>query len=112
MTEDPKVEGAARDQVQGGLTEEEKRNNVRRLALIGRNSPVRIPPYTTRRGGAGREAPIASVIRSVAPDIVILEEATRPDVVERIARETAMTQWSSRAGKSLAFMSRVPIASF
>jgi len=73
---------------------------------------VRILSYNIRRGGAGREAPIASVIRSVAPDIVILEEATRPDVVERIAREAAMTQWSSRAGKSLAFMSRVPIASF
>jgi endonuclease/exonuclease/phosphatase family metal-dependent hydrolase len=73
---------------------------------------LRVLSYNIRRGGAGREAPLASVIRSAAPDIVVLEEATRPDVVECLARETAMPHWSARGGKSLAFLSRVPIASF
>ena len=72
----------------------------------------RILSYNIRRGGAGREPAIAAVIRSVAPDIVVLEEATRPDVVERLASETGMEQWSARAGKSLAFLSREPVAFF
>ena len=73
---------------------------------------LRILSYNIRRGGAGREQPLAAVIRSVTPDIVVLEEATRPDVVERIARDAGMNQWSARAGKSLAFMSRHPVAAF
>jgi exodeoxyribonuclease-3 len=73
---------------------------------------VRILSYNIRRGGAGREAPLASVIRTVNPDVVVLEEATRPDVVERLAHETGMGHWSSKAGKSLAFMSRESVASF
>lgn len=73
---------------------------------------LRILSYNIRRGGMGREPSIAAVIRSVAPDIVVLEEATRPEVVERLARETGMDQWSARAGKSLAFMSRHPVVSF
>jgi exodeoxyribonuclease III len=52
------------------------------------------------------------VVRAAAPDIVVFQEATRPDVVELIARESGMRQWSSRAGKSLAVMSRDPVASF
>ena len=70
---------------------------------------LRILSYNIRRGGAGREGPPAAVISAVAPDIVVLEEATRPEVVERLARATGMQQWSSRAGKSLAFMSRQPV---
>jgi len=70
---------------------------------------LRILSYNICRGGIGRERPIAAVIRRVAPDIVVLEEATRPEVVERLARETGMEQWAARAGKSLAFMSRTPV---
>jgi exodeoxyribonuclease-3 len=73
---------------------------------------VRILSYNIRRGGAGREAPLASVIRAVNPDVVVLEEATRPDVVERLAHDTGMGHWSSKSGKSLAFMSRQSVASF
>ena len=73
---------------------------------------MRILSYNIRRGGAGREAPLASVIRAVNPDVVLLEEATRPDVVERLAHDTGMRHWSSKAGKSLAFMSRESVASF
>ena len=79
---------------------QERRNNVRLLS------------YNIRRGGAGREAALASVICTVNPDVVVLEEATRPDVVERLARDTGMRHWSSKAGKSLAFMSRDSVSSF
>src|SRR4030095_4066504 len=61
--------------------------------------------------GAGRDAPLASVMRAVDPDVVVLEEATRPDVVDRLARDTGMRHWSSKAGKSLAFLSRDSVAS-
>ena len=73
---------------------------------------LRLLSHNIRRGGAGREQPLAAVIRAVAPDIVVLEEATRPEVVECLARETGMQQWSARAGKSLAFMSRQPVTHF
>lgn len=71
---------------------------------------LRLLSYNIRHGGAGREAALAAVIREAAPDIVVFQEATRPQVIEGLARETGMEQWGSRAGHSLAFMSRQPIA--
>ena len=70
----------------------------------------RILSYNIRRSGGGREAALAAVIRSSSADVVVLQEATRPDVVERVARAAGMQQWASRPGESLAFMSRVPVA--
>jgi exodeoxyribonuclease III len=70
----------------------------------------RLLSYNIRRGGSGREAALAAVIRSVSPDLVVLQEATRPDVVARVAREAGMGQWAARPGESLAFMSRAPVA--
>ena len=70
----------------------------------------RILSYNVRRGGSGREAVLAAVIRSSSADIVVLQEATRPDVVERVAQDAGMQQWASRPGESLAFMSRAPVA--
>ena len=71
---------------------------------------LRLLSYNIRYGGGGREAAIASVIRSAAPDLVVLQEATKPDVVERLASDTGMAQWGSRRGESLGFMSRLPVA--
>jgi exodeoxyribonuclease-3 len=71
---------------------------------------LRILSYNIRRGGAGREAALAAVIRSTSADIVVLQEATRPDVVEGVAQAAGMRQWASRPGESLAFMSRAPVA--
>jgi endonuclease/exonuclease/phosphatase family metal-dependent hydrolase len=70
----------------------------------------RLLSYNIRRGGCGREATLVAVIRSASPDLVVLQEATRPDVVERVAREAGMQQWAAVPGASLAFMSRVPVA--
>jgi exodeoxyribonuclease-3 len=72
---------------------------------------LRLLTYNIRRGGAGRAEPIARVIASCAPDVVLLQEATRPDVVEQVARLTGMGQWRSYGKGSLAFLSRDP-ASF
>ena len=69
----------------------------------------RLLTYNILKGGTGREALIAHVINSCTPDLVLLQEATRPSTVERIARDTDMVQWSARAGHSLGFMSRRPV---
>jgi len=67
---------------------------------------LKLLSYNIRHGGAGREAQLASVIRDCAPDLVLLQEATRPSVVERLAAETGMGAWAARDGDSVAFMSR------
>lgn len=71
---------------------------------------VRLLTYNIRRGGVGREAAIAAVIAACAPHLVVLQEATVPDAVDRIAQACRMTSWASRRGNSLGFMSRVPLA--
>lgn len=68
--------------------------------------------YNIRHGGSGRERALAAVIRAAAPDLVVLQEATKPEVVERLAAQTGMAQCSSRRGHSLGFMSRQPVQSF
>lgn len=49
-------------------------------------------------------------MRSCDPDVVVLQEATRPDVVERVAKDVGMTAWAAHPDHSVGFMSRVPIA--
>lgn len=70
---------------------------------------LRLLSYNIRHGGAGREASLAAVIRNTSPDVVVFQEATRPAVIEALARETGMTQFGARPGNSLGFMSRVPV---
>jgi exodeoxyribonuclease-3 len=70
---------------------------------------LRLLSYNIRHGGVGREEALADVIRGMSPDLVILQEARRPAVVERLARDTAMAEWGSRDGQSLAFLSRRPV---
>lgn len=72
---------------------------------------LRLLSYNIRFGGSGRESFIADAIRSCDPDIVILQEASRVDVVRRLAEDTGLRSWSSNPGHSVAFMSRVEIAS-
>lgn len=57
-----------------------------------------------------RVGPLARVISACAPDVVLLQEATRPDVIERLAEETGMAEWRAYRRQSLGFMSRVPVA--
>ena len=73
---------------------------------------VRLLSYNIRYGGVGREDALSEVIRDSAADIVILQEATHPTVVERLASATGMSAWAARPGHSLAFMSRLDIAHY
>lgn len=66
--------------------------------------------YNIRYGGVGRERWLAAVIREATPDLVVLQEASRPEVVERLAAETGMGIWGARRGYSLGFISRIKIA--
>jgi exodeoxyribonuclease-3 len=66
----------------------------------------RILTYNIQHGGHGRLDAIAAVIDSCRPDLVLLQEATAPENVERLAAATQMPEWRSFAGQSLAFMSR------
>jgi exodeoxyribonuclease-3 len=71
--------------------------------------PLRLLSYNIRRGGAGREDALLAVIRPCDPDIVVLQEATVPAVIERIARESGLEHWAAMPKLSLGFISRVPI---
>jgi exodeoxyribonuclease-3 len=70
---------------------------------------LRLLSYNIRFGGAGREAALAAAITARSPDLVVLQEATRPDVVERLAAATGMKQWAATPGHSVGFMSRVQV---
>ena len=62
------------------------------------------------RGGVGGEARIARVIESCAPDLVLLQEATRPAAIGVIARAAGMAEWRAFDRQSLGFISRHPVA--
>ncbi|HJS51732.1 MAG TPA: endonuclease/exonuclease/phosphatase family protein [Pyrinomonadaceae bacterium] len=66
--------------------------------------------YNIRFGGIGREERIAEAIRYCRPDIVVLQEATKPEVVARLADLSDMPYWSAKRGNSVAFVSRLPIS--
>jgi endonuclease/exonuclease/phosphatase family metal-dependent hydrolase len=70
----------------------------------------RLLSYNIRYGGTGREAALAAVIAAAAPDIVVLQEATDPRVVARLADAAAYPMWGSRPGHSTGFLSRLPVA--
>ncbi len=66
--------------------------------------------YNLRYGGLGREDPIADVICAQDPDLVVLQEATRPEVVRALAERLDMPAWGAHRGRSLGYLSRVPLA--
>jgi endonuclease/exonuclease/phosphatase family metal-dependent hydrolase len=66
---------------------------------------LRILSYNIRKGGTGRERELAAVITACSPDVVVLQEATDPDVVRQVADLAGMAQHGSRAGESLGFLS-------
>jgi exodeoxyribonuclease-3 len=71
---------------------------------------IRLLSYNIRRGGAGKEDALESVIRPCAPDIVVFQEATVPDVIQTLASRCGMPFWAAMPKLSLGFMSRLPIA--
>jgi exodeoxyribonuclease III len=71
---------------------------------------VRLLSYNIRYGGVGRVPALARVINAVEPDVVVLQEATRPDVLAQLAGATGMKAWAGQPDHSVAFMSRIEIA--
>jgi endonuclease/exonuclease/phosphatase family metal-dependent hydrolase len=71
---------------------------------------LRVLSYNILKGGVGRETPIAAVISSCDADIVILQEAYRPSVVQQLAATCGFAHWASSQGHSVAFLSRLSIA--
>jgi len=70
---------------------------------------VRLLSYNIREGGVGRAEQIAEVISAASPDVVALQEARHPAVVERIATLAGFPYWGSRPLHSTGFLSRVPV---
>ena len=70
---------------------------------------LKLLSYNIRFGGRGRESRIAEVVRSVAPDLVVFQEATDTRVIERVSAEAGMPVWGARPAHSLGFISRTEI---
>lgn len=72
---------------------------------------LRLLSYNIRYGGVGREEAIAAAIRAADPDLVVLQEASRPDAVRRIAERAGYPHWGSTPGHSVGFLSRTELES-
>lgn len=70
---------------------------------------LRLLSYNIRYGGSGREAALTTVIRTAKPDVVVLQEATKPQVIEQIAHDTGLQYWGTQRGESLGYLSRQPL---
>lgn len=70
---------------------------------------MRLLTYNIREGGVGRADAIAEVIEAAQPDVVALQEARNPKVVERIAQLAGFPFWGSKGLHSTGFLSRVPV---
>jgi len=69
----------------------------------------RLLTYNIWVGGQGRADRLAHVITACRPDLVLVQEATRPDVIADIARATGMAEWRAFDRQSLGYISRVPV---
>lgn len=67
---------------------------------------LKLLSYNIRFGGLGREQALAETIVAAAPDLVVFQEATHPEVIERIAEATKFPYWAARRNHSIGFLSR------
>lgn len=70
---------------------------------------LKLLTYNIRFGGRERKREIAEVIRAAAPDIVVFQEGSEPDVIEFLGRECEMPFRAAREKYSVGFISRVPV---
>ncbi|HKO96958.1 MAG TPA: endonuclease/exonuclease/phosphatase family protein [Pyrinomonadaceae bacterium] len=68
---------------------------------------VKLLSYNIRFGGKGRERELAEVIRTVSPDIVVFQEATDPNLINRLAVLTGLDHWAARHEHSIGYISRL-----
>jgi endonuclease/exonuclease/phosphatase family metal-dependent hydrolase len=69
---------------------------------------MRIVSYNIRFGGTPRVAFIGAVLAHLRPDVVLLQEATDPAAVDRIARTAGLPHVYRRPGWGVAGMTREP----
>ena len=68
---------------------------------------VKLLSYNIRFGGRRREGELAEVIRAAAPDIVVFQEATDPDVIKHLSTVTGLPFWAGRREHSIGYISRL-----
>jgi endonuclease/exonuclease/phosphatase family metal-dependent hydrolase len=66
--------------------------------------------YNIRFGGRGRRREISQLLGHLDPDVVILQEATDPTFVQALGADIGLPHVVAEAGRSLAALSRLPIA--
>ena len=71
---------------------------------------LRLLSYNIRFGGSGREQPLAETIKTLAPDLVVFQEATHPEVIARVAAAAGYPFWAARRNHSIGFLSRQEVA--
>jgi len=71
---------------------------------------LRLLTYNIREGGVGRTEQLAEVIKAASADVVALQEARDPVVVEKIAKLAGFRFWGARWSHSTGFLSNVPVA--
>jgi exodeoxyribonuclease-3 len=70
---------------------------------------LKLLSYNIRFGGREREAQLAEVIKAIAPDLVVFQEATDPRVIEGLSDKTLMPYWAAQRKHSIAYLSRLKI---
>ncbi|HEX4681919.1 MAG TPA: endonuclease/exonuclease/phosphatase family protein [Gemmatimonadaceae bacterium] len=73
---------------------------------------MRLLTYNIREGGVGRAEQLAGVIGAANADVVALQEARDPSVVERVASLAGFPYCGSRRAHSTGFLSRVPVLDY
>jgi endonuclease/exonuclease/phosphatase family metal-dependent hydrolase len=73
---------------------------------------LRLLTYNILNGGVGRAEEIAAVIKAATPDVVALQEAIDPVVVERIAKLAGFSFHGARRSHSTGFLSNVPVLDY
>jgi len=70
---------------------------------------LKLLSYNIRFGGMGRRDALANVIKVVAPDLVVFQEATHPAVIEALSEATGLPFWAARENHSIGYISRKEI---
>ena len=70
---------------------------------------MRIVSYNIRFGGGRRHALIGDVLGALEPDVVVLQEATDPVIVGRIARAASLDHVYTRPPWGIAAITRLPV---
>ncbi|HEV7682238.1 MAG TPA: endonuclease/exonuclease/phosphatase family protein [Pyrinomonadaceae bacterium] len=71
---------------------------------------VKLLSYNIRFGGRKRQKQLTEVIRAVAPDLVVFQEAIDPEVIKNLAAATGLPFWAARREHSIGYISRHEIS--